>query len=347
MYKKIILIFTILILSYSISNAQLGSYAGAFARMGFGARGLSMGNAMVANIFGDVNGYYNPSLACFQTEGFVNLGYTAMTMDRRLNYVGFARKFVLPNQPKGGAGISLSWINSGVSDIDGRDNDAKQIGTFSTYENQFYFGTGFLLEENLAIGVGFKLYDSKLFDDVKTTSVAFDLGAIYKVRPDLSLGFSVHDISAKYKWDTSPPTVYGADHGTTTINKFPVLANLGAAYLLPKNLGIFSAEFETDINPGFDIKDTIGTVTTTDKSYNYIVKVGAEIKLTEQLKIRAGMDRMDFKADDFWGNVKPCFGIGFYKPLNKEITLGVDYSFQIEPYSHDGIHNIGIGFKFK
>jgi hypothetical protein len=344
MYKKSLLIISFIIFAFTAANAQLGSYAGSFARMGFGARGLSMGNAMVSDVFGDINGYYNPSLACFQENGFVNLGYTAMTLDRKLNYVGFARKFKLPQQPKGGAGITLSWINSGVSNIDGRDNDAKQIGMLSTFENQFYLGTGFLLDENVAIGVGFKLYYAKLYDQIKTTSIAFDLGAIYKVRPDLSLGFSVHDISARYKWETSK--IYGAD-GTTTENKFPVLTDIGATYLFPKNLGTASVEFETVINPGFETKDTSGILNVSNKTYNYVIKIGTEIKLSEQLKIRAGIDRMDFKADDFWGNVKPGFGVGFYKPLNKDITLGVDYSFQLEPYSHDGIHNIGIGFKFK
>jgi hypothetical protein len=343
MYKKIFL-FTVILFTYLSANAQVGSYAGSFARMGFGARGLSMGNALVSDIFGEVNGYYNPSLSCFQEDGFLNLGYTAMTLDRRLNYVGFAKKFKFKNSPKDGAGISLSWINSGVSDIDGRDNDAKQIGMLSTYENQFYLGTGFLLDENFAVGVGFKLYYAKLYDEIKTTSVAFDLGATYKARPDLSLGFAIRDISARYKWETSK--IYDA-LGSTTENKFPVLADLGATYLFPKNIGSASLEFETFINPRFETKDTLGLVTKSERTYNYVIKVGTEFKLSEQLRIRAGLDRVDLKADDFWGNMKPSFGVGFYKAFNKEITLGVDYSFQIEPFSHDGIHNVGIGFKFK
>jgi hypothetical protein len=344
MYKKIFLIISVIFFTCLSANAQLGSYAGSFARMGFGARGLSMGNALVSDVFGDINGYYNPSLSCFQENGILNLGYTAMTLDRRLNYVGFSKKFKLQSQPKGGAGISLSWINSGVSNIDGRDNDAKQIGTLSTFENQFSLGTGFLVDENFSLGVGFKLYYSKLYDQVKTTSVAFDLGATYKARPDLSFGFAVRDISAKYKWETSK--IYG-DLGTTTENKFPVLADFGATYLFPKNYGTASVEVETSINPRFETKDTSGITVQSDRTYNYIIKFGAEIKLSEQLKIRAGIDRMDLKADDFWGNVKPGFGVGFYKTFSKDITLGLDYSFQIEPFSHDGIHNIGIGFKFK
>lgn len=344
MYKKILIIFSITVLTIATANAQLGSYAGSFARMGFGARGLAMGNALVSDIFGDVSGYYNPSLACFQEQGYANLGYTVMTLDRKLNYVGFAKKFNIQRQKNGGAGISLSWINSGVSDIDGRDNDAKQIGTLSTFENQFYLGTGFLLDENFSLGVGFKLYYAKLYEEVKATSIAFDIGGIYKIRHNLSLGFAVRDISAKYKWETSK--IYG-DLGTTTENKFPILADLGATYLLPNKLGTASVEFETTFNPRFETKDTMGVVTKSDRTYNYIIKIGTEIVLTEQLKVRAGIDRMDLKADDFWGNVKPSLGIGFYKSLNKDVIVGVDYSFQVEPYSHDGIHNIGIGFKFK
>lgn len=344
MYKKIFLILTISFLFHLSANAQLGSYAGSFARMGFGARGLGLGNAMVSDIFGDVSGYYNPSLACFQEQGILNFGYTAMTLDRRLNFIGFARKFKIPKQEKGGAGITLSWVNSGVSDIDGRDNDAKQIGMLSTYENQFYLGTGFLLDENFAFGVGFKLYYAKLYDEVKTTSIAFDIGALYKIRPDLSIGFAIRDISARYKWETSK--IY-RELGTTTENKFPVLADIGATYLLPKNFGTVSLEFETFFNPRFETKDTSGVVTKSDRTYNYVFKLGTELKLSEQLKIRAGVDRMDLKADDFLGNIKPGLGVGFYKSFNKEITLGVDYSFQLEPFTHEPIHNIGIGFKFK
>ena len=156
--------FILILFFFASANAfsQVGSYAGSFARLGFGARGMGMGNAMVSNIFGDASGYYNPALACFQEKGVVNLGYTFLSQDRKLNFVGFSKKFKLPNQEKGGAGISFSLINSGVNNIDGRDNDGTQIGTFSTYENQFYLGTSFLLSENFAAGVGFKMYLSKL-----------------------------------------------------------------------------------------------------------------------------------------------------------------------------------------
>ena len=71
-----------------------------------------MGNAMVSNIFGDVVGYYNPAISSFQKDGVVNIGYTFLSMDRSLNFVGFTKKFTLKDQGHRGAGISLLWINA-------------------------------------------------------------------------------------------------------------------------------------------------------------------------------------------------------------------------------------------
>ncbi len=336
--------FILILFLFASVNAfsQVGSYAGSFARLGFGARGMGMGNAMVSNVFGDASGYYNPALACFQDKGVVNLGYTFLSLDRKLNFIGFSKKFKLPNQDRGGAGISFSLINSGVNNIDGRDNDGTQIGTFTTYENQFYLGTSFLLSEQFAAGVGFKMYLSKLFDKVTTTSIAFDIGAVYKHSENLSFGIAIKDISAKYKWDTSD--LYGSN-GNTTEDKFPLLVNIGSSYLLPKNIGSVSLEFESYFNPKIKDKNTGETLTRKNISY---LKFGGEINLNENIKLRAGMDRIDFtnSTEDIGGNLKPSFGVGFIKPLGKSTMLGLDYSFQIEPYSKDPIQNIGINFKF-
>src|SRR5947207_733453 len=106
--------------------------------MGFSARGIGMSNAVVSDIYGDINGIYNPALASFQENGLVNLGYTFLSLDRKLNFVGFTKKIKLPKQQTGGAGITVAWINSGVANIDGRDNDTKSIGMLSTFENEFY-----------------------------------------------------------------------------------------------------------------------------------------------------------------------------------------------------------------
>ncbi|HEX2786532.1 MAG TPA: PorV/PorQ family protein [Ignavibacteria bacterium] len=337
--KKFLIILSLLFLAIQTSNAQVGSYTGAFARMGFGARGLSMGNAMVSNVFGDVAGYYNPALPAFQEEGIVNLGYTFLSLDRKLNFVGFAKKFKLPKQENGGAGISLSWINSGVSDIDGRDNDTRQIGMFSTSDNQFYLGTSFLLSDKFALGVGFKFYFSKLFDDVTENSIGFDLGAVMKATENLSFGFAVRDLAAKYEWNTSK--LYGSTFGNTTEDKFPTIIDFGGSYKLPNGLGSVSLETEYILNP--TLKDNSNA----NKKNNFYLKAGGELILVQQLRVRAGIERIDFSSDDILGNLKPSAGVGFYKNISPTMLLGLDYSFTLESYTHKPIQNISLGFKFK
>ncbi len=341
--RKIIIVLIFLTSMAGAAIAQNnGSHPGAFARMGFGARSMSMGNASTSDVFGDVQGYYNPALTCWQEQGIFNFGYTFLNLDRRLNFISFAKKFSL-QQGKQAAGISLSWLNAGVSDIDGRDNDTRQIGMLSTYENQFMLGTSFLLSEQLAIGAGFKLYYSKLYEEVTTTSVGIDIGAVYIARTNLSFGLTVRDIGAKYKWETSK--VYGAN-GTVTENKFPVLIDAGASYKLPEELGSVSLVFESQLNPSFETKDTLGITQKIKSDNNYVFKAGGEINLSKNFKIRAGVDRIDLTSDDFFGNIKPGLGFGFYKSFSKDVILGIDYSFQLEPYTKNPVQNIGVVFKF-
>jgi hypothetical protein len=342
--KKKIIIIAVLFLTALSSYAQVGSYAGAFARMGFGARGLSMGNALVSDAFGEVSGYYNPSLSVFQKDGLINLGYTFMSFDRKLNFVSFNKQFVL-SEGKQTAGVTLSWINAGVTDIDGRDNDARSLGMLSTYENQFALGFGFLVSPQVALGIGFKLYHSKLYDEVTSTNVGFDAGVTYLASKELSFGLSVRDIASKYVWETSD--VYGSVNGKITEDKFPTLADLGASYLLPEELGIVSLGVGAYFNPKFETVDTLGVVTKSDAEINFGVKFGGEINVNKYVKFRAGVERIDFTADDFMGNIKPGAGINISKSFSDNWTLGVDYSFQFEPFSHRPVQILGITFKFR
>ena len=339
--KKLLLTYLISLIAGSVFE-QVGSFAGAFARMGFGARGLSMGNAMVSNIFTDNFGYYNPAISTFQEQGIVNVGYSFMSFDRSLNFVGFSRKFKLPNQEKGGAGITLSWINSGVSDIDGRNNDTRQIGMFSTFDNQFYLGTGFLLDEQLAIGVGFKLYYSKLFEDVTSKlALGFDVGAIYKLRHNLTIGLAVRDLGAKNEWSSSE--IYGSS-GNITVDKFPTLINIGSSYKLPDNKGSVTLEAEyIKIRQPENFNSDSGV----ELYDEFSVKLGGEYKLTESIILRAGIERINFGVDDFFGNIKPAAGFGFTRKFSEDINLGLDYSFQLEPYSKSALQNVSLVFKFK
>jgi len=78
--KKII---TTILISLSIVNAQpqfsaISSLPGAFSRMGFGSRGMGMGNALSAVNEGNLVAYYNPALASFQQGNSFQTSYSIL-----------------------------------------------------------------------------------------------------------------------------------------------------------------------------------------------------------------------------------------------------------------------------
>ncbi|HMR00689.1 MAG TPA: hypothetical protein PKE39_16820, partial [Ignavibacteria bacterium] len=191
-YLKIILLLAALTAQ---SFSQLGGLPGAFTRMGFNARGNAMGNAMTSITSGDLNGLYNPALSSFQNEHLINASYSFLSLDRSLNFVSYTKNFKLPKQTEGGAGITFSWINSGVGKIDGRDIDGFSIGELSTSDNQFLFAPSIRVSDNISLGVGFKLYYSKLYEGVSATSFGFDIGGVYRGNDKIKVGVTIKNIN--------------------------------------------------------------------------------------------------------------------------------------------------------
>lgn len=309
----------------SLNYSQLGGTPGAFTRMGFNARGISMGSAMVSVISGDVSGFYNPAVSVFQDEHYVALGYSFLSFDRSLNFISYTKNFKIPGQDRGGAGITFSWLNAGVSNIDGRDMDGFKIGEFSVSENQFLFAPSIRISDKIAGGVGFKFYYSRLFEEVKSTSFGFDLGLVYKITDKITTGVTIRDINSKYEWNTTK--IYG-QFGNQTKEKFPVLYLIGVSYNLPSNIGIASLEFQTS------------------NRRSGIFRFGAELNPVKDFKFRAGIDRFDINEKDILGSSRASFGIGYQKNF-KNYTVGIDYSFVMEPYSNKPFQTLTAIFKIK
>src|ERR1041385_9240477 len=128
-----------------LSRAQIAGSAGSFARMGSGARGMGMGNAMTAVNFGDLQTYYNPALAAFSDSRTAGATFGLLSLDRYLNFVSY----VQPIHPT--AGISFGIINAGVRNIDGRDADGEKTGDLSTFENQFFLAFANRVADRLSL----------------------------------------------------------------------------------------------------------------------------------------------------------------------------------------------------
>ena len=300
---------------------------GAFSRMGFGARGMGMGNAMSAVTEGNLVSYYNPALAVFQNGNLFQTSYSFLSFDRSLNFLSFTKRFDLfassnSSKPRSSAGISLGIINSGVGNITGRDNDGNVTENLSTSENQFFLGFANRFSEKLSIGIAIKFYYYKLYKNISATSVGLDFGALYRISDHWNLSLMISDINSKYKWDSTP--LYGQD-GTNTDENFPILKKIGLSYI-EKNIGlIIAAEYENS------------------NGETNILRGGIEYNIIDKLFIRAGADQFNLSNSDF--PVKPSFGFSYFKNFDN-IIIGIDYAFMVEQYSSQDRHIVGVSVNF-
>ena len=297
------------------AHAQLGGTAGAFSRLGFGARGMGMGNAQTAVTTGDLVSYYNPAAMPFSQYRHVSASYSFLTLDRSLNFLSYS-------QPLKQAGISAGIINSGVSEIDGRDSDGEPTGPLKTGENQVFLGFSILFKPGFALGLNVKYYINHLYTDATATKIGLDLGLLVPINESLTLGATVRDLNSEYIWDTSK--LYSDQRGRVT-DKFPKLYTIGAAYKLIDSLVLIALDVEAS-----------------DRK-TLVARVGAEVPLLPELTLRAGVDRIDLKEK---GNgVRPAFGFTARKSFGAWIPA-LNYGFILEPFTSSGIHIISLSTVF-
>ena len=329
--------FYILLCLFSISIfaqpkfSEMASQPGAFSRMGFGARGIGFGNAMSSVTDGELVSYYNPAVTPFQDNNSFLAGYSFLSLDRSLNFLSYTRRFdfyssadtaSLTRKPRTTAGLSLGILNSGVSDIDGRDNNGLSTGSLSTSENQFFMGLAARISEKISLGVTIKFYYYKLYEEITTNSLGFDIGALYKLNDNFNFSLVISDINSKYEWDTAP--IYEQD-GLITEDKFPNLRKIGVSYY-NKEIGILGAvEFENS------------------SAQTNIIRAGVEYNIYDQFYIRGGIDQ--FNLDNLDWPVVPSIGFSFFKKFDS-LIVGVEYAFQYEQFSSDGRNIIGLNFNF-
>jgi hypothetical protein len=330
--KKIFLLFLILTCSVAaqaeISNISIKP--GAFGRMGFGARGKGMGNAMSSVIHGNIVSYYNPALNPFQYGNSFQTSYSFLSLDRSLNFLSFTKNFEFGKmkdssgneKPRSVAGLSIGLINSGVGNIQERDNQGNVTGDISTSENLAFLGLSTRFSEKVSIGVTIKFFYYKLYEDITSTGLGLDAGVIYLLNDNITFSFLLSDLNSKYKWDSNE--LYG-QNGSSFEEKFPVRKTFGMSYKFDNPNLIVSAEIE---------KSNAETT---------FIRFGSEYNVYQGLYIRAGMDNWNLENSDF--PARPSAGFSYFYSIDN-LKLGIDYAFVIEPYSSSDQHIVGVTINF-
>jgi hypothetical protein len=317
-------------------HAQPGGTAGSFTRLGFGARGQGMGNALTAVSTGVLSAYYNPALTPFQ-QGHVLYGsYSMLTLDRRLNEIGYTQPVVIrrkgankyPEDPdlQSISGVSAGWIGAGDAHIQGYDADGSPTGEVGVFENQFMLNFGTRFTPRLAGGINVKFYYSGfsgLGQSVTSAGFGMDVGVLYRLTDRIAVALVAQELLTKYKWDTGE--LYGSEHGNATDDPFLRIVRGGAAYTLPDGEGVLDAEVELY------------------GSHAMLARLGAEYWLVPQLALRAGVERVDLGGDGI--DPRPSFGVTVSQPL-ADMLPSVSYAFILEPVAPAPTHVLSFSLSF-
>ena len=323
----------ILLMLLVVTEAQAQT-AGSFARLGFSARGMAMGNALTSDVTGNVSPYYNPALAPFATRQNLQASVGVMTFDRQLQTLQFASS--LP--PK--AGIALGVIHAGVTDIDGRTESGYHTETLSTDEFNIFLSFGLKISERFTFGLALQIFRSDLLDDLEpVNSAGLDVGLTIGLSETLRLGLVADDLLAAYSWDTSGLFSEG---GKRTTDNLPRRLRVGLSKQLMEGKLLVLADYEAAFstqeyrvrsveirdNRPIEFSDLIEATQFSGKA-----RLGGEYRLSDQFALRAGLDDIGTALEE----VRPGVGFQLIQPLG-QLTTWIEYAGVLEPYGTGTLH---------
>lgn len=311
MIKNAIFVFIItLITAINIqSQTVISKYAGEFLAIGVGGRPLGMGGAYVAVASDATAGYYNPA-------GLANLNYPQISLmhdERYGNLVNYNYASVaIPYGKDWSFGLSVMRLavdniydtRNALKDYNGDGTldhpldriEYDKITTFSNQDWAFYLTGAKIHSDKLLLGANIKIIHRKIAE-FSATGVGFDVGAIYFLTDDLTLGANVQDVTTTLvAWSTGRNELIS-----------PTL-KVGSAYKLPFFGGVFTPAVDLDIrfeNRRFASQFNIGAI-------SFDPHIGLEYNFRNLFAIRGG-----------YNDVRQfTLGAGIKLP-----KLNIDYSF--------------------
>lgn len=202
------------------SAAAHGGQAGALYQFGLGTQAFGFGGATLSLARDPATILTNPAGAACIGRGVFVASHTLMALGRSVNVVGFG----MQSDPR--AGFSVAWVNGGVGDVKGYDQNGNATGTLKNGENMFVmsFGTRF---GAIMPGVSAKWLRTQL-DDRSSTAWAADLGVLVRLSRNLHVGIAMRNLEGHNTW-----TKTRNDGSTTRLKEgLPTTLAAGASYCL-------------------------------------------------------------------------------------------------------------------
>ncbi|MBT3449065.1 MAG: PorV/PorQ family protein [Bacteroidetes Order II. Incertae sedis bacterium] len=323
-----------LLVLFLVGFQAQAQYAGSFSRIGFGARGISMGNALAADIFQETSPYYNPAHTPLASGQHLEASVAALSFDRSLQFLQVGA----PLQQR--AGFSIGLIHSSVSNIDGRDNSGFHTSDLSVDEYAGFLAFGLKLSGRISAGINLQMFRTDLYEGLTPArSVGIDLGLIGRITKNWAVGIVLDDLLARYSWDSSDL----GSGGRSTTDNFPRRIRLGVTTQQLKSTLILSAEIESRFT---SVKSFTRETRLFGDSPAEVVnetnlvlgesrfRFGAEYLMMEQVAFRAGVEQLGSAMLD---SVRPSAGFRVDQMVG-ELRLRLEYAFALEAQAGGKIH---------
>jgi hypothetical protein len=322
--------------------AQNGGAAGAFLRIGFGARGISMSNAISSVPEMGSNGFYNPALVAGLVQRNFETGTSVMAFDRHMHAA--SASFRLPPS----AGLNLLLLNAGVSNIDGRSLSGYPTGSFNANDYLVQASFGVRSNKRLSFGASIKFLISNYHPEI-ANSVAFglDAGILFRASETTMFSFVAKDLLLTHKWRAND--LYGGQDQLEQNDYFPTTLLAGVSHRILDGKVILSGEVLTlihenqffnrvtniDFNPPTSQIERENTTTA-----HVAVQFGALYQIHERFRISAGFAQRDV---EFSGNESFSTGFSILLPYDAFMP-SIDYALSMEPNVRTFIHSISFRF---
>lgn len=332
--KKYLLFFS---LWSVLGNAQLvRKYANEFLNIGAGARGLSMGGAVISNQEDVYAPMWNPAGltgvendwqgAAMHSEYFESIA--------KYDYVSFAKALDAPNSVLG-----ISIVRLGIDNIlnttqliDSEGNiDYDNISQFSTSDYAGIISYAFRPSgsQKLSLGINAKIVYRNVGKFASAYGFGFDLGVLYQTESGYQWGAMLRDATTTVNfWNVNQKElsalVNGEEFNPAPLEKMEIS--------LPKlNLGIsrhFELNRDLDLLPEVgihaDFSKTAALVSTDFASISPYF--GAELAFQKMIFVRAGINRFqnitDIENKQRKVSFQPNAGIGIrYRGLTLDYAI--------------------------
>ncbi len=262
--------------------AESAGQAGAYLKMGVGARALGMGSAFTAVANDSTAAFWNPAGLAKLKKHEASFMHANLSDDRDYNFFNYAH--VLNGKDgKSNGTVAISHINFGIDGIPETREDnngdpvldpngnVKIFSYFEDTETNTFISYGRAVTDKFYAGLNLKYLKQKLFTN-KADTMGLDFGLMYDWNDKTTLGLSVRDLGESMDWDTQAgtkddvpvTTTFGVAHKCN--DKLLVSADLnkvkdmdvklfcGAEYQIHDNVTLRVGSHDSDLTLGASFK---------------------------------------------------------------------------------------------